>query len=142
MNEKKTGLYNYNKRKETFERTEGTISRLKKQNCPYNYFWWQICSCKRAYWYEFGKDADLRISSNWTVIWDTSNDVSGRRFEERTSISDWTSIWVYHIYHIRSILFCVYVLCSNNNSSSVHICFVVVTQLGCQCRSNATRFKQ
>jgi len=39
---------------------------------------------------EFGKDADLRIPLNWTVIRD--NDVSGRRFEERTSIRDWTSI--------------------------------------------------
>ena len=39
---------------------------------------------------EFGKDADLRIPLNWTVIRD--NDVSGRRFEERASIRDWTSI--------------------------------------------------
>jgi hypothetical protein len=39
---------------------------------------------------EFGKDADLRISINWTVIRD--NDVSGHRFEKRTSI------WVYYIY--------------------------------------------
>ena len=30
------------------------------------------------------------------MIWD--NDVSGRRFEEWTSIRCWTSIWVYHIY--------------------------------------------
>ena len=36
------------------------------------------------------------------VIWD--NDVSGRRFEEWTSIRDWTSIWVYHIY------MCVYII--------------------------------
>ena len=40
---------------------------------------------------EFEKDADLRISLNWTVIRD--NDVSGCRFEERSSI------WVYHIYY-------------------------------------------
>ena len=33
---------------------------------------------------EFEKDADLRISLNWTVIRD--NDVSGCRFEERSSI--------------------------------------------------------
>jgi len=37
-------------------------------------------------------DHDLRISQNWTVIWD--NGFSGRRFEEWTSIRDWTSIWV------------------------------------------------
>ena len=29
---------------------------------------------------------------------DRDNDVSGRRFEEWTSIRDWTSILVYHIY--------------------------------------------
>ena len=39
---------------------------------------------------EFGKDADLRITLNWTMIRD--NDVSGHRFEEWTSIRDWTSI--------------------------------------------------
>jgi len=38
---------------------------------------------------EFGKDADLRIPLNWIMIRD--NDVSGRRFEERTLIR------VYHI---------------------------------------------
>jgi hypothetical protein len=43
---------------------------------------------------EFGKDADLRIPLNWTMIRD--NDVSERRFEERASIRDWMSIWVYH----------------------------------------------
>ena len=60
-----------------------------------NYFdiWHYIDDIKEG---EFGKDADLRISLNWTVIRD--NDVSGRRFEERTSIKAWTSIWVYHIY--------------------------------------------
>jgi hypothetical protein len=45
---------------------------------------------------KIGKNADLRIPLNWTVIRD--NDVSGRWFEEWTSIRDWTSIWVYHIY--------------------------------------------
>jgi hypothetical protein len=35
---------------------------------------------------ELGKDADLRIPINWTVIRD--NDISGRRFEEWTSIRD------------------------------------------------------
>jgi hypothetical protein len=30
----------------------GKKNRLKNQNCPYNYFWWQIWSCKRAYRYE------------------------------------------------------------------------------------------
>jgi hypothetical protein len=39
---------------------------------------------------EFGKDADLRIPLNWTVIRD--NDISRCRFEEWTSIRDWTSI--------------------------------------------------
>jgi hypothetical protein len=35
---------------------------------------------------EFGKDADLRIPLNWTVIRD--NDISGCQFEEWTSIRD------------------------------------------------------
>ena len=39
---------------------------------------------------EFGKDVDLRIPLNWTMIRD--NDISGRRFEDRTSIRVWTSI--------------------------------------------------
>ena len=39
---------------------------------------------------EFGKDSDLRIPINWTVIRD--NDISGRQFEERALIRDWMSI--------------------------------------------------
>ena len=39
---------------------------------------------------EFGKDVDLRISLNWIVI--RENDVSGRQFEDRSSIRVWTSI--------------------------------------------------
>jgi hypothetical protein len=60
--------------------------------------------------WEFGKNADLRIPLNRTVIWD--NDISGCQFEEWALISVWTLIWVYHIYLI---------ICKKNISREVSI---------------------